>query len=102
MLASFFGDLSGVNDPELRRQCFVESRESRTADVTLQKMIGTNSSGITALPTDTGRQIVERINAVMDTRRSENILIAGCGSAWKRDPGSGVIGVEKGPLIPVV
>jgi len=27
---------------------------------------------------------------------------ARCGSAWKRDPGSGVIGVEKGPLIPVV
>jgi len=26
----------------------------------------------------------------------------GCGSAWKRDPGNGVIGVEKGPLIPVV
>ena len=25
-----------------------------------------------------------------------------CGSAWKRDPGSGVIGVEKGPIIPVV
>ena len=25
-----------------------------------------------------------------------------CGSAWKRAPGSGVIGVEKGPLIPVV
>ncbi|WP_420794420.1 hypothetical protein [Sphingomonas hankookensis] len=25
-----------------------------------------------------------------------------CGSAWKRDPGSGVIGVEKGPLIPLV
>ena len=25
-----------------------------------------------------------------------------CGSAWKKDPGSGVIGVEKGPLIPVV
>jgi hypothetical protein len=23
----------------------------------------------------------------------------GCGSAWKRDPVSGVIGVEKGPLI---
>jgi len=25
-----------------------------------------------------------------------------CGSAWKRDPVSGVIGVEKGPLIPEV
>jgi PAS domain S-box-containing protein len=27
---------------------------------------------------------------------------ASCGSAWKKDPGSGVIGVEKGPLIPLV
>lgn len=25
-----------------------------------------------------------------------------CGSAWKKDPGSGVIGVEKRPLIPLV
>ena len=31
----------------------------------------------------------------------ESGLLA-CGSAWKKDPGSGVIGVEKGPLIPVV
>ena len=33
-----------------------------------------------------------------------DLLVAGllglaCGSAWKRDPVSGVIGVEKGPLI---
>jgi transposase len=34
-------------------------------------------------------------------RRSRNEPVR-CGSAWKRDPGSGVIGVEKGPLIPVV
>jgi len=25
-----------------------------------------------------------------------------CGSAWKKDPVSGVIGVEQGPLIPMV
>lgn len=25
--------------------------------------------------------------------------VSDCGSAWKKDPGSGVIGVEKGPLI---
>lgn len=83
VLSSFFGDLSGVNDPELRRQCFVETRESRTADVTLQKIIGTISSSITALPTDTGRQIVDTINAVMETGRSENILIAGGEGAGK-------------------
>jgi len=29
-------------------------------------------------------------------------MVVRCGSAWKKDPGSGVIGVEKGPLIPVV
>ena len=28
--------------------------------------------------------------------------VGACGSAWKKDPGSGVIGVEKGPLIPVI
>lgn len=83
VLSSFFGDLSGVNDPELRRQCFVETRESRTADVTLQKMIGTISSGITVLPTDTGRQIVDRINTVRETGRSENVLIAGGEGAGK-------------------
>jgi hypothetical protein len=27
---------------------------------------------------------------------------ARCGSAWKKDPVSGVIGVEQGPLIPMV
>ena len=37
--------------------------------------------------------------SVLPLRRSRS---DGCGSAWKRDPGSGVIGVEKGPLIPVV
>ncbi len=25
-----------------------------------------------------------------------------CGSAWKKDPVSGLIGVEQGPLIPMV
>lgn len=83
VLSSFFGDLTGVNDPELRRQCFVETRESRTADLTLQKMIVTISSGITALATDTGRQIVQRINAVLETERSENVLIAGSEGAGK-------------------
>ena len=31
--------------------------------------------------------------------RTFQIAISDCGSAWKRDPVSGVIGVEKGPLI---
>lgn len=30
------------------------------------------------------------------------VELIGCGSAWKKDPVSGVIGVEQGPLIPMV
>ena len=30
---------------------------------------------------------------------ARNFVSTDCGSAWKRDPVSGVIGVEKGPLI---
>lgn len=38
----------------------------------------------------------------LSTASNYRTLLRACGSAWKRDPGSGVIGVEKGPLIPVV
>jgi dienelactone hydrolase len=32
----------------------------------------------------------------------ERMQAIGCGSAWKKDPVSGVIGAQKGPLISVV
>jgi hypothetical protein len=44
--------------------------------------------------------------AETDAMASERSLsvddIGDCGSAWKKDPVSGVIGVEQGPLIPMV
>ena len=40
-------------------------------------------------------------DSIAELCRKEGIAQS-CGSAWKKDPGSGVIGVEKGPLIPVV
>jgi len=45
--------------------------------------------------------ICEAIPAAVSRCRTE-AQVQECGSAWKKDPGSGVIGVEKGPLIPVV
>jgi len=50
------------------------------------------------LATTTGGRAAERGYH----QRFADARLHGCGSAWKRDPGSGVIGVEKGPLIPVV
>ncbi len=53
-------------------------------------------------------KVVERtatIAQILDCEKVSEVVVAErvkCGSAWKRDPGSGVIGVEKGPLIPLV
>lgn len=48
------------------------------------------------------RRPVHRGGLVHHSDRGSQYVSIKCGSAWKRDPGSGVIGVEKGPLIPVV
>ena len=34
--------------------------------------------------------------SIIRAASGEASIPEGCGSAWKRDPGSGVIGVEKG------
>ncbi|KQN01795.1 ABC transporter permease, partial [Sphingomonas sp. Leaf25] len=51
-----------------------------------------------AIPVDEGASIAlaqrENVHHAWEIPREETM----CGSAWKRDPGSGVIGVEKGPL----
>ena len=39
------------------------------------------------------------IPATIATAVAPETIAKVCGSAWKKDPGSGVIGVEKGPLI---
>ena len=45
---------------------------------------------------------IDDVPAQRGRSREPSYIDLRCGSAWKRDPGSGVIGVEKGPLIPVV
>ena len=68
-------------------------------------------SGLTAKAAQTLRDdllvfvnlhLADLIDSDKERLREVDSKIRACGSAWKRDPGSGVIGVEKGPLIPVV
>ena len=47
---------------------------------------------------DADRDLLSPYNACQQSN-SANSASAVCGSAWKKDPGSGVIGVEKGPLV---
>lgn len=79
----FFGDLTGDADRQMMIDCFVETRESRTADTALEKMIGAISANITAISTDTGQQIAERIEAAVETGKGENVLIVGSDGAGK-------------------
>ena len=60
-------------------------------------MIAVHALGVTR-----GPQEFEAIRVQRDGFATEASKFDACGSAWKKDPGSGVIGVEKGPLIPVV
>ena len=41
----------------------------------------------------------DRFHLINLTLPNGSVTKIPCGSAWKRDPVSGVIGVEKGPLI---
>ncbi len=56
-----------------------------------------NEAAVLASPRLPTRQIIAACNVV-----EGGFIPFFCGSAWKKDPGSGVIGVEKRPLIPLV
>ena len=69
--------------------------DSRTTiPTTVMKFFGYNTLPISASCSATQDFVNTDIVMVFDLSGSMN-----CGSAWKRDPVSGVIGVEKGPLI---
>lgn len=79
----FFGVMSGEHDKEMLLHCFVESRESRNADASLQKIIGNIAGSVDTISTDTGEQLTSQIENIIDTKRGENILIVGNKGAGK-------------------
>lgn len=73
----FFGNLSGDNDPEMLTECFVETRESRYADASLEKIIRTISASVAALEPHAKNQLVEEIKQAVETGRGETVIIVG-------------------------
>ena len=73
----FFGAISGDTDQDMLLKCFVESRESRHADVALEKIIRNISSGVETLATGTGTQLVQEIEAAVETGRGDTVVIVG-------------------------
>jgi energy-coupling factor transporter ATP-binding protein EcfA2 len=79
----FFTELSGDRDPEMIAKCFVESKESREADSSLEKIATRLVSSIEAFNSATGAQLLRHIEVAVETQRGEFVLIVGEKGAGK-------------------
>jgi hypothetical protein len=57
----FFGTLSGDSDPEMLVHCFVETKESKSADFALEKIIDNLVSNVTSLKTEPENALADHI-----------------------------------------
>lgn len=83
LFAQFFSRLSNEKDREMLRDCFVETTESRKADLDFEKIIQRVVNTITPLETGQGMALQVELERAMDSRRSETVLLVGNKGAGK-------------------
>ena len=79
----FFSTMSGDNNPEMLAKCFVETRESKEADATLDKITRTLTNQIEVVDGRQGTALARHIEAAVESRRGEFVLIIGNKGAGK-------------------
>jgi hypothetical protein len=79
----FFRSITNDRDTEMLVECFVESKESRQADAALQKITRDIVASIQPLATSAGDQLTREIEAVLQTRYADIVLIVGNKGAGK-------------------
>lgn len=79
----FFSTMSGVNDPEMLAKCFVESKESREADVSLEKIANNLINRIDVVDSHEGDELQEHIRVAVESQRGEFVLVIGNKGAGK-------------------
>lgn len=79
----FFGSMTGDKDPEMLVKCFVESKESREADATLEKIARNLVTRIERVETNRADVLQEHIKGSLETGRGEFVLIIGNKGAGK-------------------
>lgn len=80
---SFFGTMTGDNDQEMLARCFVESKESREADVSLQKITRNLVNRIDVVDAGEGGELREHVRVAVESQRGEFVLIIGNKGAGK-------------------
>lgn len=79
----FFSTMSGINDPEMLAKCFVESKESREADVNLEKIARNLINRIDLVNSGEGDELQEHIRNAVESQRGEFVLVIGNKGAGK-------------------
>lgn len=79
----FFAGISSEQDEEMRRLCFVETRESREADATLTKIASHLTNTIRAIETERSQALQTEIETVISSQIAEVCLIVGNKGAGK-------------------
>lgn len=79
----FFSSMSGDNDPEMLARCFVETKESRETDSSLQRISRNLLNQIEVVSSEKGKELQEQIRYAVQTQRGEFVLIIGNKGAGK-------------------
>jgi hypothetical protein len=83
LFSQFFSRLSDEQDREMLRDCFVETSESRKADMELEKIIQRVLNNIASIDTGQGGALQAELERTMTSRRSETVLLIGNKGAGK-------------------
>lgn len=79
----FFTKMTGDDDPEMLTHCFVESKESREADISLDKISSTLLNRLETMSSENGSQLEHKIENAVDSMHGEFVLIIGNKGAGK-------------------
>ncbi|WP_157128434.1 AAA family ATPase [Cupriavidus sp. USMAA2-4] len=83
VLNGFFSSMSGDDDPEMLSECFVESKESREADATLQRLTESLLQEIEVVGNENAGNLQDEIRDAVEMTRKEFVLIIGNKGAGK-------------------
>lgn len=83
IFSSFFGLMSGDQDREMLAECFVESKESKDADISLKKIAQNLESNIVSLTNRNADELKQELLNAIKSHSGEFILIIGQKGAGK-------------------
>jgi len=83
VFSNFFARLTGDEDPDMLIDCFVETRESRIADFSLEKITANVLGNISPADKDVDRELASLIEAAVEVESGQTVFIVGPTGAGK-------------------